>query len=349
MTYHTRCIGVSKTGLQALERLQIYTQYISVSETGVQALERLQIYTQYIGVSETGVLALERLQIYTQYISVSETGVQALERLQIYTQYIGVSETGVQALERLYIYIPGVQCLYVYTQCIGAPAPIHRSPKRLPAKPTPALFNVTIHNPPRHLTQNATPPKSTKSRNSEFSIQISNQTKSQFEFVARDTEESVFLDTEDFRVGDVAFLVETVICRIRESNLITTEDRHLLSLAYCPSRTCEYRCNVLFLSYRYLCVLTCGVPGNGTAPKPVSPLNRAKSGKIGHFKPLRFQLQFQPCFGFWLFAWSGCVRIVKKSTGKDSWQQDDSFLLMSPPPSFLQLPSPFVPETARNI
>jgi len=59
-----------------------------------------------------------------------------------------------------------------------------------------------------HSSQNAEPPKSTKPTNSNFSIQFPIQPKSQFGFVPRDTEESEFLNTEDF--GDVAFLVESV-------------------------------------------------------------------------------------------------------------------------------------------
>jgi len=53
------------------------------------------------------------------------------------------------------------------------------------------------------------PGKSTKSRNSNLSIQIRIKPKSQFEFVLRDAKESEFLDTENF--GDVSFLVENVL------------------------------------------------------------------------------------------------------------------------------------------
>jgi len=56
----------------------------------------------------------------------------------------------------------------------------------------------------------------------------------------------------------------------------------------------------------------------GLILKPVSPLNRAKSGKIGHFQTFEFEPLYQPYFGFWLFAWSRCGRIVKKSSRKDS-------------------------------
>ena len=57
----------------------------------------------------------------------------------------------------------------------------------------------------------------------------------------------------------------------------------------------------------------------------------------------------QPYFGFCLFAWSRCGRIIKKSSREDSWYQDYSVLLTSPSPSCHQVPSPFVTETARNI
>jgi len=62
-------------------------------------------------------------------------------------------------------------------------------------------------------TENATPPKSTRSRNSIpliwICLQIQIKSKSQFEFVPRDTEESEVLDLVDF--GGVAFSVESVI------------------------------------------------------------------------------------------------------------------------------------------
>jgi hypothetical protein len=34
------------------------------------------------------------------------------------------------------------------------------------------------------------------------------------------------------------------------------------------------------------------------------------------FKPSRFEPLYQPYFGFWLFAWSRCGRIVKKVAEK---------------------------------
>ena len=45
------------------------------------------------------------------------------------------------------------------------------------------------------------------------------------------------------------------------------------------------------------------------------------------FKPSRFEPLYQPYFGFWLFAWSRCGRIVKKSNRKDSLQQDYLYYL----------------------
>ena len=50
-------------------------------------------------------------------------------------------------------------------------------------------------------TTNAAPPKSTKSRNSDSSVQIQIKPKSKFEFVPRDSEDSEFLDLVDS--GDV--------------------------------------------------------------------------------------------------------------------------------------------------
>jgi len=60
-------------------------------------------------------------------------------------------------------------------------------------------------------TGNATPPKSNKSTNSNYPVQIQIQMKCKFEVVPQDTEESEFLDLMDFE--DVAFSVETVIHR----------------------------------------------------------------------------------------------------------------------------------------
>jgi len=47
-------------------------------------------------------------------------------------------------------------------------------------------------------TENAAPPKSAKSRNSDSSVQIQIKLKPQSEFVPRDIEESEFFDSADF-------------------------------------------------------------------------------------------------------------------------------------------------------
>ena len=54
--------------------------------------------------------------------------------------------------------------------------------------------------PMSDFTNNTTPLKFTKSRNSNLSVQIQVRPKSKFEFVPRDTEESDFPDLVDFGV-----------------------------------------------------------------------------------------------------------------------------------------------------
>ena len=54
----------------------------------------------------------------------------------------------------------------------------------------------------------------------------------------------------------------------------------------------------------------------------------------------RFESLYQPFFGFWLFAWSRCGQIVKKSSRKYSWTQNYSVLLMSASPSCHRYLSP---------
>jgi len=58
-------------------------------------------------------------------------------------------------------------------------------------------------------TEITTPLKSTKSRNSNPSVQIQIKPKTQFEFAPRDTKTSEFVDLVDF--GGVAILVENAI------------------------------------------------------------------------------------------------------------------------------------------
>ena len=71
---------------------------------------------------------------------------------------------------------------------------------------TPATFDLT------DSTENATPLKSTRFKNSNSSVQIQIKPKSRFGFLPRDTEDSEFLDLMDF--GDVVFSVETAIFNV---------------------------------------------------------------------------------------------------------------------------------------
>jgi len=57
-------------------------------------------------------------------------------------------------------------------------------------------------------TENATPPKSTKSRNTNSSVQIQIKPKSLFDFVLRDAETVEFLDLVDF--GGAAISMQIV-------------------------------------------------------------------------------------------------------------------------------------------
>jgi len=78
----------------------------------------------------------------------------------------------------------------------------------------------------------------------------------------------------------------------------------------------------------------------------------AESGqirKIGHFQTFEVETLYQPYFRFWLFAWSRCGRIVKKSSRKDSLYQHYTDSLTSAPPWCHRQPSAFVREIARNI
>ena len=75
-------------------------------------------------------------------------------------------------------------------------------------------------------TENATPPKSTKSRNSNSSVPIQIKPKAQFEFVLRDTENLEFLDVVDF--GGVAIAVETVRIAYLVLYLIYFKEPYLL-------------------------------------------------------------------------------------------------------------------------
>jgi len=90
-------------------------------------------------------------------------------------------------------------------------------------------------NPMTDSTQNPTAPKSTKYRNSNFTVQ--NQIKAETEsgFVPRDTEISEFLDVVDF--GGVALSEESVIQT--PSSLWYPAHTHV-STCLCVSTSCVY-------------------------------------------------------------------------------------------------------------
>ena len=68
-------------------------------------------------------------------------------------------------------------------------------------------------------TENATTPKSIKSRNSVFSISRGTSSNRDFGSLSMYTEQFNFLDLVDF--GSVAFSVETVIC-VNDNELLPT-------------------------------------------------------------------------------------------------------------------------------
>jgi len=77
-------------------------------------------------------------------------------------------------------------------------------------------------------TENATRPKSTESRNSNSSVHIQIKSKSQFEFVPRDTEKSEFAELVDF--GSVAISVGTVMFERSVSYGVATISRLLKTI-----------------------------------------------------------------------------------------------------------------------
>jgi len=74
------------------------------------------------------------------------------------------------------------------------------------------IFSINVKHTCDSFHWNTALSKSTKSRNSNSSVQMQTKSKSQLEFVPRDTEESEFLDLGGF--GDVASSVETVIWKL---------------------------------------------------------------------------------------------------------------------------------------
>jgi len=80
------------------------------------------------------------------------------------------------------------------------------------------------------------------------------------------------------------------------------------------------------------------------ASEPVSPLNRAKSGKIGHFQT--FEL-YQPYFGFWLLHGQDVIGSYRKVAEKIPCTKITLYYLRRH--LHRRQPSAFVPEIARNI
>jgi len=89
-------------------------------------------------------------------------------------------------------------------------------------------------------TENATPPKSARSRTSNSSVRIQIRPKSQLEFVLRDTEESEYLDLVDFK--GIAFTVESAIHHYKEIptiyNLCDKSPRWLFKISFFVSKKC---------------------------------------------------------------------------------------------------------------
>jgi len=86
-------------------------------------------------------------------------------------------------------------------------------------------------------TEIATPPKSTKSRNSDFSVYRGAHSNSDSAWTRICTEEFEFLDLVDF--GGVAFSVEAVICDVTHSH--SSSMTHAMTYAPCVRGVCSAR------------------------------------------------------------------------------------------------------------
>jgi len=120
-----------------------------------------------------------------------------------------------------------------------------------------------------------------------------------------------------------------------------------------PTRRC-HRQEVSCINLFYLCtsLLTIAYDKFGAPTrciKPVSPLNRAKSRKIGHFQTFEVWTFVPAIFWFLVVCMVKMWSDRKKSNRKDSWYQYYSVLLTSAPPSCHRQPSAFVPQPAPNI
>jgi len=106
-----------------------------------------------------------------------------------------------------------------------------------------------------YSTGRASPPNSTKSRNSNSSVQIQINPRSRFESVPRNTKKSVFLNLVDF--GGVPISVKTVISVFYRSTWRVSQSRvtnfqRKLCLSSCVSRAVSL--DIMRLSSVCLCV-----------------------------------------------------------------------------------------------
>jgi len=112
---------------------------------------------------------------------------------------------GVLCLRRVAVCCSVLRCVAVccaYVECM------HMLADEISIELFTRPFSLSLSVPPRCSTklqgdmtvstENATPPKSTKSRDSNASVQIQIKPQSRFEFVPRNSEESEFLDLVDF-------------------------------------------------------------------------------------------------------------------------------------------------------
>jgi len=90
-------------------------------------------------------------------------------------------------------------------------------------------------------TDNATPPKSTTSINSNSSVQIQIKCISHFEFTPRDTKKSEYPDVVDFGGATSTFSVETVIVKRALSALSEFVGRGIpRNLTARPNQSCMF-------------------------------------------------------------------------------------------------------------
>jgi len=164
---------------------------------------------------------------------------------------------------------------------------------------------------------------------------------------------SVFLSGgAHYLLARVAVCCTTGLITCSRSRVVSFERAHTQIVL---SNTCEINCWIFLKGYAQQSTVCSSLSLTQRKGQFVGSWNRFRrrigpnQEKSDIFKPSRFGPLHQPHIGFWLFAWSRCGRIVKKSNRKDSWYQDYSVSLTSPSPSCHQMPSPFVTKTAQNI